>query len=342
MSSIFLSYRRDDSAETAGRLFDRLAQQFGRAAIFKDVDSIPPGANFAHYISGVMQGCSVVLAVIGPRWLNATDASGRRRLDDPSDFVRIEIETALARGIPVIPVLVQGATMPPSEALPPSLRELALRNAIPARPDPDFHADVARLIAALTPLVPAPPSPPGMAGGPWVGSTLLFGLLCGVAPALLGAFIGVVVNMHQGTDAGFGGADILPSLATLAAIGLVVHPLAFSLAGFLAARRSGRVLAGMFAAMLASLFAGAVGVISLNAGVSAMDARLAAGIDPVELQRTATLFVEVFLGLVVLNLGISAGIGALGGLIGRNGYRAAAQRKLQPQRLPQPAPAQRR
>jgi hypothetical protein len=331
MSSIFISYRRDDSAETVGRLFDRLVQQFGRAAVFKDVDSIPPGADFAQHIAAVMQRCSVVLAMIGPRWLSATDAAGMRRLDDPGDFVRLEIETALARGITVIPLLVQGATMPPSESLPPSLGALAQRNAMPIRPDPDFHADTSRLIGTLVGLVPAPPTA-GYAeptGGPWVKATLLFGLLFGLLPAALGAYIGVAIDSHQGGDAALGGADVIPLLATLFAIGLVVHPLAFSLAGYAAARRSGRVGAGTFAAMIASLLASVVGLVSLIAGVNAMDARLATTLDPEVVQRVANTFVEVFLGLAVLNIGVAAGIGALGGLIGRSGYLAAARRAAQ-------------
>src|SRR5277367_2433845 len=104
--SIFLSYRRDDSRHQAGRLHDRLVAQFGSDQIFKDVDSIPMGLDFREVLTERVAGCEVFLAVIGDAWLSITGKSGARRLDDPGDFVRIEIEAALSRNIPVIPVLV--------------------------------------------------------------------------------------------------------------------------------------------------------------------------------------------------------------------------------------------
>jgi hypothetical protein len=147
--NIFISYRRSDSADVAGRIYDRLVGKFGKDLIFKDVDSIPLGFDFKEYLSKQVGECNVLLAIIGDRWLEAQDESGRRRLDDPTDFVRIEIESALERGIPVIPLLVRGASMPQEESLPPSLRKLIYRNGIPVRSDPDFHRDMDRLIKAL-------------------------------------------------------------------------------------------------------------------------------------------------------------------------------------------------
>jgi hypothetical protein len=146
---IFISYRRSDSADIVGRIYDRLVQEFGRNAIFKDVDSIPLGIDFKGYLDKTLSECSVLLAIIGDSWLDATDASGKRRLEDPDDFVRIEIESALAQGLAVIPLLVRGAKMPAEEALPVSLKKLVYRNGIPIRPDPDFHRDMDRLISAL-------------------------------------------------------------------------------------------------------------------------------------------------------------------------------------------------
>jgi hypothetical protein len=105
---IFMSYRRDDSADVAGRIYDRLADKFGRDNVFKDVDSIPLGVNFKTHIEAVVQQCVVELVVIGQDWLDIMDAEGNRRLDDPRDFVRLEIESALARNIPIIPLLVMG------------------------------------------------------------------------------------------------------------------------------------------------------------------------------------------------------------------------------------------
>ena len=148
-SRIFISYRRSDSADVAGRIYDRLVGKFDRKMIFKDVDSIPLGLDFKEYLDKQVGECKVLLAVIGDRWLDASNASGKRRLEDPTDFVRIEIESALERGIPVVPLLVRGASMPGEENLPPSLRKLVYRNGIPIRPDPDFHRDMDRLIKAL-------------------------------------------------------------------------------------------------------------------------------------------------------------------------------------------------
>lgn len=152
-SKIFISYRRSDSADVSGRIYDRLVNRFGKNLVFKDVDSIPLGLDFKEYLDKKVGECEVLLAIIGDHWLNASDGSGARRLDDASDFVRIEIESALDRNIPVIPLLVRNATMPREESLPYSLRKLVFRNGIPIRSDPDFHRDMDRLIKALENLV---------------------------------------------------------------------------------------------------------------------------------------------------------------------------------------------
>jgi len=148
-NNIFVSYRRADSADVAGRIYDRLIAQFGQSEVFKDVDSIPLGVDFKEYLDKIVSSCTVLLVIIGGKWLEATNADGQKRLDDPRDFVRIELEAALTRNIPVIPLLVQGAAMPTEESLPPSLRKLIYRNGIPIRPDPDFHRDMDRLISAI-------------------------------------------------------------------------------------------------------------------------------------------------------------------------------------------------
>src|ERR1700747_1122745 len=106
---IFVSYRRQDSSHLAGRLYDHLADRFGEGQVFMDVDTIEPGLDFAEEVTRAVAACQVLVAVIGPAWLTAADGRGRRRLDDPDDFVRLEIETALVRGVRVIPVLAQGA-----------------------------------------------------------------------------------------------------------------------------------------------------------------------------------------------------------------------------------------
>ncbi|MBX2863645.1 MAG: TIR domain-containing protein [Leptolyngbyaceae cyanobacterium MAG.088] len=147
--SIFISYRRSDSIAEAGRVYDELVEAFGSEQIFKDVDSIPYGADFVEYLDQAVAQCDVLIPLIGRSWLTVTDTHGNRRLDDPYDFVRIEIASALKRDILVIPILVGGATMPGPDDLPEDLKSLARRNAAQARYDPDFHDDMERIIEKL-------------------------------------------------------------------------------------------------------------------------------------------------------------------------------------------------
>ena len=154
-SRIFLSYRRDDSADVVGRIYDRLVQRFGDGQVFKDVDSIGLGVDFRQHLREAVGACAVQLVVIGPAWLNATDAAGRRRLDNERDSVRLEVEAALQRNIPVIPVLVRSASVPSEEQLPATLAAVAYRNGLDVRSDPDFHHDMDRLIAGLEGLIGA-------------------------------------------------------------------------------------------------------------------------------------------------------------------------------------------
>lgn len=147
MPTVFVSYRREDSAGFAGRLSDALEQRIGTGSVFRDVDDIQPGADFEAVIAHGLEQVSVVLVVIGPGWLAAA-ADGQRRLDRPDDFVRREIEQALASGKPVVPVLVGGATMPAADALPVVLRGLANRQAL-VLGDASWSADLARLEAVL-------------------------------------------------------------------------------------------------------------------------------------------------------------------------------------------------
>jgi hypothetical protein len=126
---IFISYRRDDSRGYAGRLQGDLSRRYSEEHVFRDVE-IPPGADFGEYITSLVDKCNVVLAIIGPGWLDARDREGERRIDKPDDWVRLEIERALARdGVEVIPVLVDGARLPPREELPEPLLALRRRNA---------------------------------------------------------------------------------------------------------------------------------------------------------------------------------------------------------------------
>ncbi len=154
MPGIFISYRRDDSIGHTGRLYDLLSQHFGRAHVFMDIDTIGPGENFAEVIEKTCDTCEVLLAVIGHSWATVTGQNGIRRLDDPEDFVRLEIGHALEKGLRVVPVLVDGAQMPDAKTLPPDLKNLALRNAWEINYK-RFHHDVGQLVEALEKMQPA-------------------------------------------------------------------------------------------------------------------------------------------------------------------------------------------
>jgi hypothetical protein len=148
MAGIFISYRRSDSAGYTGRLMDDIKVQFPDNEVFRDVEAIEAGADFVEAIDGAVKSCSVLLAVIGPRWLSVTDNSNRRRIDDPHDFVRLEIAAALRREVRVIPVLVDGAIMPPAEDLPEDIKALARRQAQELT-DKRWDYDVGLLFTAL-------------------------------------------------------------------------------------------------------------------------------------------------------------------------------------------------
>jgi hypothetical protein len=152
MRAIFISYRREDAEGQAGRLFDDLARNFGEDSVFMDVAGIEPGRDFRRVIDEHVASCGVLLAMIGKSWIDAKDDSGRRRLDDPMDFVRLETASALKRDIPVVPVLVHGARMPRAEQLPEDLAELAYRNGVEVT-HARWDSDVQVLIKALSPYV---------------------------------------------------------------------------------------------------------------------------------------------------------------------------------------------
>jgi TIR domain len=145
---IFINYRRKDTDGYAGWLFERLADHFGQEQIFKDIDSIKLGDDFAEKIHNAVVSCQVLLALIGDKWLTATDEEGRRRLDNPKDFVRLEIEAALSRNILVIPILLDGAEMPSADQLPSNLAGLVRRQALKLSVE-DFNHNIGKLLEVL-------------------------------------------------------------------------------------------------------------------------------------------------------------------------------------------------
>jgi len=161
---IILSYRRGDSADIAGRIFDRLVQHFGSGRVFIDIDSIPAGADFHDHLHDALRDCGAILAIIGKSWSGPRRGRGSRIMDE-DDWVRLEVETALTKQIAVFPILVGGAELPTRQQLPEALAPLLRRNAVPVDSGRDFHPHMNRLIAELERtfgegLAPADPDPP--------------------------------------------------------------------------------------------------------------------------------------------------------------------------------------
>ena len=147
-ATVFLSYRRGSASGSAGRLYDTLTGRLGDDQVFMDVDSIRPGDDFVEILDRTLEACRAAVVVIDREWLDARDQQGRRRLDNPRDFVRLEVENALRHGLRIIPVLIDDAEMPSPDDLPPSMRALANRHALEISAT-RFRYDAGRLIDAI-------------------------------------------------------------------------------------------------------------------------------------------------------------------------------------------------
>jgi hypothetical protein len=147
MAKITLSYRRDDSMDITGRIFDRLTSRYGRETVFRDIDNIPPGLDFREHIRANIDDSDVLMVIVGPRWMGG-ERNGQPRIQSETDYVRVEVESALRRHIPVIPLLVGGADMPEPSELPETIREFAYRNAVPIDSGRDFDHHMNGLIRA--------------------------------------------------------------------------------------------------------------------------------------------------------------------------------------------------
>jgi hypothetical protein len=181
MNNVFISYR-SEIGYVADRISERIARKFGKRNVFKYVDSTKPGQDFRGQIREALARCEVLLVIIGRGWLTRLDAEGRTRLDDARDFVRIEVEAALERKIPIIPLLVDGSTVPADDELPASMKGLSYQTGIPVRPDPDFDGDMERLLAALDD-IRRRPSATGKLVGPAVAVAGVLGVIVAVATA---------------------------------------------------------------------------------------------------------------------------------------------------------------
>jgi len=243
---VFISYRRSDSASAAGRLDDALKQAFGQARVFRDTKDIRPGMNFVTTIEQGLRDCTVVLAVIGPNWLARLQNFGSRPSDGPVDFLRFEIKSALAQGVQLIPILVDGATMPVAQDLPDELKPLVQLQGLELR-DKDWEHDLEQLAEVLRPILDPPQidTPPAVPTNRRVG----------VATALGVAIIVLIAIVHAGlprgplTSIGAAAPDLVGSLLRNqggeAGIGVLVAGTLFILRAL--AKQYSDALAGRFA-----------------------------------------------------------------------------------------------
>jgi len=174
---IFINYRREDARGTAGRLVDTLGAYFGDGRVFRDVESIEGGANFEQVLATTVGSAAAVIVLIGPDWVKATDATGKRRLHEPGDWVAQEIASALERNLPVFPVLIEDTPMPRSEDLPDALRPLLRHNAMSIS-DERWEYDVARLAKVVALDVPGSAAERRLGRGRLVVSLLLLLSIC--------------------------------------------------------------------------------------------------------------------------------------------------------------------
>lgn len=192
---VFFCYRREDSLHATGRICDWVIDAFGKHGVFKDVDSIPISTDFREHINAVLTEAAVVVVVIGQKWLTCSTADGGRRIDEPGDYVRLEIETALQHNVPVIPALIDGARTPRAIELPPEIKDLAYRQSATLRSDPHFVADVRTLIRAIEEVSPLRNQNPIVSSAPppgWRPSRHLIALWI-----LLHFFWGAIASMEK-------------------------------------------------------------------------------------------------------------------------------------------------
>lgn len=230
MPKIFISYRRESTTSETGRIYDRLSDRFGEDNIFMDLDSIPLGVDFRRHLETSLQICDVLLVIIGPNWVGRRPGTDTTRINDPSDFVRLEVQVALKKDIPVIPVLIGNTSMPLHDDLPEEIRPLIYRQAITVNMGQDFRHHMQRLVAGIGVLratpppplpTPSPDPPPPVIRDPNKNlANISFGLgvlsiACGLAgiPAIV---LGLIANKRGGKNPDeYGGRGLALSGITL-------------------------------------------------------------------------------------------------------------------------------
>jgi len=230
VAKVFISYRRTDSSQIVGRIDDRLEAAFGRKNVFRDLDSIHGGANFVGKINEAINQTDVALIVIGLHWIDATDDKGNRRLDNPRDFVRLEVEAALNRdSCRTIPILVSGAHMPNDTMFPDSLKPLALRNAMSVRDDPDFRRDMERVLEEIKTPSGISLQPIAARVGNILNSPLIIAVITGLfvlVAAFLASWLPPYLQAQQQNGTATAQALVLPGSATPigVSVALIVSP----------------------------------------------------------------------------------------------------------------------
>lgn len=327
-SSILLVYRQTDDSRTVqsiGRIADRLRKRFGSEAIVDGARIMQPGIDMAQTIERAMPRLSAVLVPIGPRWLEGTNGPNNQRpLDNPYDAVRLQVEAALRYRIPIIPLLVGNDTKLPTMQLIPSLAPMLGYASLPVRDDPDFNADMVNVLSALDRWAkPLPPTAPTKSRG----TATVVGLIVGIA-----LFIGEIITTTalSAVNSAAGSSTSTPGDSSAFISGLVVMFVvilgAYFLAGIIAARRTGLARTGTGAGIIAGAVSG--GIVALCSGILLILSELSyqpsseflSGLG-LAIGALATIASLIWL---VINLGLGAALGAIGGTLGRRGYRGAS------------------
>ena len=339
-SSILLAYRKTDDSDTVHmveRLSDQLSKRFGAGAIVDGASVAQPGIDTARTIETVIPQQAAVVVPIGPRWLEgAGDIGGQRPLDQPYDLVRLEIEAALRHQIPIIPLLVGNKTTLPTGALPPSIAPCLSYPTMPLRVDPDFSADADNLSTALGRWArPRPMAASTTAGRFARRYGLIFGFLLLRAEIIAIIIVALFASLGSSANGSVSTGSSLLVIAPFVAA-LAVLLIAYFLSGMMAAHRTGLARTGSGAGLIAGTVNGMAG--ALCAGLILVQEALSyrpnphpVGFDFSGLGVAIGTFAAIT-GLVwlVLNLGLGAAFGALGGLVGRRGYRGAASARPLP------------
>jgi hypothetical protein len=182
-SKVVISYRRSDSPAMAGRICDQLKLRYGNASVYMDIDNVPLGIDFREHIHQALDQANVLIVVVGPKWIG--DHDGQSRIAEDSDFVRAEVEVALNRNIPVVPVLVDGASMPKPAVLPDAIKSFAFRNGMAVEPGVDFHSQMDRLARALDRIIGVAERPASSRHTTWPRRALFLALPIGAVATML-------------------------------------------------------------------------------------------------------------------------------------------------------------